>query len=198
MKVGLLGGSFNPVHNGHIELAKAALDFFHLDKVLFLPSGNHPFKDHSDVPPIEMRYELTKKAISPYPSFEISHLDMESEAPSYTKLLVLRLNKMFPHDKFYFITGSDIIYELKKWYDYKWLLDNIEFIVAHRPGFDKLNTHELGYIDKFHFMKMKPIDISSTMIRKMIGEHKNITGLVPADIEKDLISIYSPYHSKFT
>ncbi len=191
MKVGLLGGSFNPVHNGHLGLAQTALDSFNLDKILFLPSGNHPLKNQSNFPPVEIRYDLTKKAIDSNPKFEISRLDMATTEPSYTKLLVMRLNKAFPNDEFYFIAGSDIISELNKWYDYKWVLDNIEFIIAHRPDIDRSAWNELEYIDKLHFMEMEPIDISSTMIRKMIAKGKDISALVPANIEKDLITLYS-------
>ena len=191
MKIGLLGGSFNPVHNGHIELAQTAFDSFKLDKILFLPSGNHPLKKHSDNPTIEIRYDLTKKAIASNPHFEISRLDMETTKPSYTKLLILRLHKAFPHDAFYFIAGSDIISELKNWHDYKWILDNIEFIIAHRPDIDRSVWNDLEYIDKFHFMEMEPIDISSTNIRKMIVKSKDISALVPSNIEKELITLYS-------
>ena len=191
MKVGLLGGSFNPVHNGHIELAQTALDSFKLDKILFLPSGNHPLKNNRSIPPVEIRYDLTKKAIASNPHFEISHLDMETANPSYTKLLVMRLNKKFPRDEFYFIAGSDIISELKKWHDYKWVLNNIEFIIAHRPDTDRSAWNELEYIDKLHFMEMVPIDISSTIIRKMIAKGKDISLFVPANIRKELISLYS-------
>ncbi len=191
MKIGLLGGSFNPVHNGHLELAQSALDSFHLDKILFLPSGNHPLKKQSDILPVEIRYDLTKKAIASNPKFEISRLDMATTEPSYTKLLIMRLNKEFSNNEFYFIAGSDIISELNKWYDYKWLLDNVEFIIAHRPEIDRSTWNELNYIDNLHFMEMDPIDISSTMIRKLIAQNKNISALVPANIEKDLITLYS-------
>ena len=191
MKIGLLGGSFNPVHNGHIELAQTALDSFSLDKILFLPSGNHPLKNNNSIPPVEIRYDITKKAIASNPYFEISRLDMEAETPSYTKLLVMRLNNSFPQDEFYFIAGSDIISELKKWHDYKWVLDNIEFIIAHRPDIDRSAWNELEYIDKLHFMEMEPIDISSTIIREMIAKGDDISLLVPANIKKELIMLYS-------
>ena len=191
MKIGLLGGSFNPVHNGHIELAQAALDSFSLDKILFLPSGNHPLKKQSDILPVEIRYDLTKKAIASHPKFEISRLDMATTEPSYTKLLIMRLNKEFSNNEFYFIAGSDIISELNKWYDYKWVIDNIKIIIAHRPDIDKSTWNDLEYIDKLHFLVMDPIDISSTMIRKLIAQNKNISALVPANIEEDLITLYS-------
>jgi nicotinate-nucleotide adenylyltransferase len=191
MKIGLLGGSFNPVHNGHLELAQTALNSFHLDKILFLPSGNHPLKNHNSITPVEIRYNITKKAIASNPNFEISRLDMETAKPSYTKLLVMHLNKVFPNDEFYFIAGSDIVSELKKWHDYKWILDNIEFIIAHRPDINKFAWNELEYIDKLHFMEMESIDISSTMIREMIRQNKDISALVPANIKNELIILYS-------
>jgi nicotinate-nucleotide adenylyltransferase len=191
MKIGLLGGSFNPVHNGHLRLAKTALDSFDLDKVLFLPSGNHPLKKHSSIPPVEIRYNLVKKAIASNSDFEISRLDMDTETPSYTKLLVMRLHKKFPDDKFYFIAGSDIISELKKWHDYKWVLNNIELIIAHRPDIDRSKWSELDYFSKLHFMEMKPVDISSTVIREMVKNGKDISRLVPGNIQNELIKLYS-------
>ena len=191
MKIGLLGGSFNPVHNGHIKLAQTALDSFSLDKILFLPSGNHPLKKQSDILPVEIRYDLTKKAIASYSNFEISRLDMATTEPSYTKLLIMRLNKEFSNNEFYFIAGSDIISELSKWYDYKWVLNNIKIIIAHRPDIDRSTWNDLEYIDKLHFLEMDPIDISSTMIRELIAQNKNISALVPANIEEDLITLYS-------
>ncbi len=172
-------------------MAQTALDSFDLDKILFLPSGNHPLKNHSSILPVEIRYDLTKKAIASNPKFEISRLDMETETPSYTKLLVMRLYKKFPDDKFYFIAGSDIISELIKWHDYKWILDNIELIIAHRPDIDKSKWNELDYFDKLHFMEMEPVDISSTIIRDMVSKGKNISHLIPANIKKELIKLYS-------
>lgn len=191
MKIGLLGGSFNPVHNGHIELAQTALDSFDLDKILFLPSGNHPLKNHSNIPPVEIRYDLTKKAIASNPSFEISRLDMETEIPSYTKLLVMRLHKKFPDDKFYFIAGSDIISELKKWHDYEWVLNYIEFIIAHRPNIDRSKWSDLDYVNKLYFIEMEPVNISSTMIREMVKNGKDISCLVPSNIQYELVKLYS-------
>ena len=103
----------------------------------------------------------------------------------------MRLNKAFPNDEFYFIAGSDIISELNKWYDYKWVLNNIEFIIAHRPDIDRSTWNELKYINKLHFMEMEPIDISSTIIREMIAKGDDISLLVPANIKKELITLYS-------
>ena len=191
MKIGLLGGSFNPVHNGHIELAQTALKSFELDKILFLPSGNHPLKNHTSIPPVEIRYDLAKRAIASNPKLEVSRLDMETKTPCYTKLLVIRLYKKFPKDEFCFIAGSDIISELNKWHDYKWILNNIKFIIAHRPDIDKSRWNDLDYFDKFNFMEMEPVDVSSTMIRKMVAKGEDISHLVPANIKNELIVLYS-------
>ena len=116
---------------------------------------------------------------------------MATTEPSYTKLLIMRINKEFSNNEFYFIAGSDIISELHKWYDYKWVLNNIKIIIAHRPDIDRSTWNDLEYIDKLHFLEMDPIDISSTMIRKLIVQNKNISALVPANIEEDLITLYS-------
>jgi len=191
MKIGLLGGSFNPVHNGHIGLAQTALDSFKLDKVLFLPSGNHPLKRYNNMPSAQNRYKITKKALELFPQFEISTLDMDHEGPSYTKKLVQRLQKEFPNDELYFIAGSDIVFELKKWHEYKWLISNIQFIIAHRPDIDRARWNKLDYVNKLQFMEMEPVDISSTKIRKMIASNEDISKLVPQNIIKDITELYS-------
>lgn len=191
MKIGLLGGSFNPVHNGHIRLAQTALDLFKLDKILFLPSGNHPLKRSDDMPTAQIRFNITRKALLEFPQLEISKLDMQHNGPSYTKKLIQRLKHEFPDDELFFIAGSDIVLELKKWHEFRWLLDNIQFIIAHRPDIDRAKWDKLDYVDKLMFMQMEPVDISSTMIRKLIAENKDISNLVSANIVEDLAELYS-------
>ncbi|MCF7857812.1 MAG: nicotinate-nucleotide adenylyltransferase [Candidatus Cloacimonetes bacterium] len=191
MKIGLLGGSFNPVHNGHIKLAQTALNSYQLDKVLFLPSGKHPLKSNEQSLPVKQRYVLTKKAIASYTHFEISKFDMDTERPSYTKFLINRIKKTFPKDQFYFIAGSDIISELPKWHDSKWLIENIKFIIAHRPNIDTSHWKTLEFVDKLEFMEMTPVDISSTKIREMIASKQDVSSYVPSVILEDIKKLYA-------
>ncbi len=102
MKIGLLGGSFNPVHNGHLAIAKNALEQLELDKILFLPVGMHPLKTDSNIPPFEIRYKLLKTVLKSIPDFDVSNLDEKSENLNYTDELIKRLNSKYTDNEFFF------------------------------------------------------------------------------------------------
>ena len=191
MKIGLLGGSFDPIHMGHLTLAQTATQALELDKVLFLPTGNHPLKKNKNILSAEKRFQLVKKAINSYPDFEASKLDMEDADLSYSAELIKRLRKLYPEDDLYFLTGDDIITELPQWHNWEWLLQAVQFVVAKRPGTNREKWQDLDYLEHFLFIDMEPQDISSTEIRQNINNKKSISGLVPQIIEEEIISAYS-------
>ncbi len=191
MKIGLLGGSFDPLHNGHLALAETALKALELDKILFLPSGNHPLKKHKTVLSANQRFNLVEKAIVNFPQFEASRLDMSDDRPSYSAELIKRVREIFPDAELYFITGDDIVQELPKWHNWQWLLKNVQFVVAQRPDTNRSNFDKLNYLEHFFFIKMPPHDISSTEIRKRIKAKQDISDLAPSCIKSDLITLYS-------
>jgi nicotinate-nucleotide adenylyltransferase len=163
MKIGLLGGSFNP----------------------------HPLKQNINILPAEKRFQLVKKAISSYPGFEASKLDMEDTDLSYSADLIKRLGKIYPEDELYFLTGDDIITELPQWHNWEWLLQNVQFVVVKRPETNREKWQDLDYLEYFLFVDMKPQDVSSTEIRQKIKDNKSISGLVPKIIEEEIVSLYS-------
>ena len=191
MKIGLLGGSFNPIHTGHLALAQTATQALELDKVLFLPTGNHPLKQNMNILPAEKRFQLVQKAITLYPGFEASKLDMENIDLSYSVELIKRLRKIYPEDELYFLTGDDIITELPQWHNWEWLLQNVQFVVAKRPDTNREKWQDLDYLEYFLFIDMKPQDVSSSMIREKIKRGENISGLVPEEIEQEICKLYS-------
>ena len=191
MKIGLLGGSFDPLHVGHIALAQTATQALELDKVLFLPTGNHPLKQNRNILPAEKRFRLVQKAISSYPGFEASKLDMEDTDLSYSVELIKRLRKLYPVDELYFLSGDDIITELPQWHNWEWLLQNVQFVVAKRPDTNREKWQGLDYLGYFLFIDMKPQDVSSSMIRDKIKKGESISGLVPVEVEKEIYKLYS-------
>lgn len=191
MKIGLLGGSFDPPHFGHIALAHTALKALELDKILFLPSGSHPLKKNQTVLPAEERFKMVEKAISDFPQFEASRLDLNQNRPSYSAELIERVRGIFSDSELYFITGDDIVLELPKWHNWQWLVQNVQFVVAQRPDTDRSKFTELNYLEHFVFVKMPPHDISSTEIRKRIRAKQDISDLVPNNIIKEIIKNYS-------
>jgi len=191
MKIGLLGGSFNPVHNGHLAIAENALEQLELDKILFLPVGMHPLKTDRNIPPFEIRYKLLKTVLKSFPDFEISNLDENSENLNYTDELIKRLNSKYTDNEFFFIVGDDIVLELPRWHNYRWLLDNVKIVVFNRPDTDKSDLKNLDYLNKLFFLEMKPVSISSNEIREKTKRGESISGLVPEIIINEVKKKYS-------
>ena len=167
MKICISGGTFDPIHNGHIEIAKIALSQFNLDKVIFMPTGNSYMK--SDVTPSIHRYNMLKLAIEGIDKFEISDLEIKRAGYTYTKDTVVYFKENYPDDELYFLIGTDTLFMLEKWYMPEYLFKNLIFIVAKRGDADSAaKTEELK--EKFNadirFMHNDIIDISSTEIRE--------------------------------
>ena len=167
MKICISGGTFDPIHNGHIEIAKIALSQFNLDKVIFMPTGNSYMK--SDVTPSIHRYNMLKLAIEGVDKFEISDLEIKRTGYTYTKDTVAYFKENYPDDELYFLIGTDTLFMLEKWYMPEYLFKNLIFIVAKRGDADSVaKAEELK--EKFNadirFMHNDIIDISSTEIRE--------------------------------
>ncbi|MCF7911553.1 MAG: nicotinate (nicotinamide) nucleotide adenylyltransferase [Candidatus Cloacimonetes bacterium] len=188
MKIGLLGGSFDPIHNGHIEIAQAALQQNFVQQVWFIPSYIHPLKDSNVHADFEQRLSLIKKALATLPHCEAHDFEKRSQNPSFTQKLMLYLYQNFPQHEFYFMTGYDIIPDLPKWYNYPWLKENVNFLIITRSSSQNIdNADELKH---HQFLHIPPVDISSTQIRNLAAQGKSIHGLVPHIIEPDIIEIY--------
>ena len=167
MKICISGGTFDPIHKGHIEIAKIALSQFNLDKVIFMPTGNSYMK--SDVTPSIHRYKMLKLAIEGIDKFEISDLEIKREGYTYTKDTVAYFKENYPDDELYFLIGTDTLFMLEKWYMPEYLFKNLIFIVAKRCDAESVaKAEELK--EKFNadirFMHNDIIDISSTEIRE--------------------------------
>ena len=166
MKICISGGTFDPIHNGHIEIAKIALSQFELDKVIFMPTGNSYMK--SDVTPSIHRYNMLKLAIEGIDKFEISDLEIKRAGYTYTKDTVAYFKENNPDDELYFLIGTDTLFMLEKWYEPEYLFNNLIFIVAKRGDADsvaKANELKEKYNADIRFMHNDVIDISSTEIR---------------------------------
>ena len=166
MKICISGGTFDPIHNGHIEIAKIALSQFELDKVIFMPTGNSYMK--SDVTPSIHRYNMLKLAIEGIDKFEISDLEIKRAGYTYTKDTVAYFKEKNPDDELYFLIGTDTLFMLEKWYEPEYLFNNLIFIVAKRGDADsvvKANELKVKYNADIRFMHNDVIDISSTEIR---------------------------------
>ncbi|MCD4817899.1 MAG: nicotinate (nicotinamide) nucleotide adenylyltransferase [Candidatus Cloacimonetes bacterium] len=190
MKIGLLGGSFNPIHNGHLTIAEFVLNSQNINEIWFLPTGKHPFKENHNLISFEQRFSLVQKAISDNHYFKVKNFDNSDGRINYTDDLIKKIRRKYPLDEFYFIIGEDNVEELQFWHNYRWLLDNINFIVLSRNSKLKSDWKSLDYIKKFKFVKMIPINISSTQIRSKIFAGESIKSLVPNFLENEIIELY--------
>jgi len=186
LKIGVLGGTFDPVHNGHLVLAEQMSSYFNFPKVLFIPSNLPPHKEVEKIAPIGHRIEMLKLAIKDNDVFEMSVLECEREGMSYSYETIGLLEKMYPPDtEFYFIVGSDVLYDLETFKNFEILSKKCSFATAVRPGanVERLSdvVERLGkkYGATIYPVPFHEIDISSTMIRERIASGKSVRYLTP-------------------
>ncbi|EDS72144.1 nicotinate (nicotinamide) nucleotide adenylyltransferase [Anaerofustis stercorihominis] len=179
MKVGFIGGSFNPIHNGHINLALAGKNEFDLDKVIFIPNSINPIKENKSKVSIEDRVKMVELAIEDHSDFEIDTYEVDKKGISYTIDTVEYLKNKY--NDLYFIGGADLIFELHKWKDYEKLLKEVDFIIAGRNPYksselkDKVNELNNKYDININILKnFKMIDLSSSEIRNNILSNNSL------------------------
>jgi nicotinate-nucleotide adenylyltransferase len=185
-----MGGTFDPVHYGHLVTAEGARFEYGLDQVLFLPSGKPPHKTNKQVSEAEHRYMMTVLATLTNPHFEVSRLDIDREGVSYTidSLRILR-EKFGAQTELFFITGADAIFEITDWKDSEEYLTIAHFIAAARPGFclEELPQTTQNWVgehgDRFHVLRVPAMAISSTEIRERVRKGTSIRYLVPEQVE---------------
>lgn len=187
-KIGIMGGTFDPIHYGHLVAAEMARAEFKLDKVLFIPTGTPPHKDRRDISDAELRFEMVKLAIQDNPAFDISALEIERKGPSYTVETLRVLRRMWPDHELYFITGSDALLEIFSWREAEAIFTMIEFIGAARPGFDasdfflKVQREHPETQGKIHYLEVPALAISSTDIRARVRRGEPIRYLLPEPV----------------
>ena len=189
IKIGILGGTFNPIHLGHIQIAKEAIEKANLDSVIFFPSKTPPHKKDEKILPFDIRVELIQKVLKNEKNISVSNLDDRDGKETYTFYLLQKLREYYPQAEFYFIIGEDNVSELKTWYKYEYLLEHLKFVVLTRKTENLSKWKDLDYLDKLDFYQMEPINISSSEIRKRLKNNKTIKGLVPEIIENEIIKL---------
>lgn len=189
IKKGIFGGTFDPIHNGHLHVAYEALYDLGIDKIIFVPSGNPPHKTEKSVTDSEIRYELVKKAIEDEKKFEVSSYEIDKGGLSYTYETLEHFNKIEPDTKWYFITGTDCLMELNSWKNIDRILSSCIFVVFNRSGYNRVEIIEQKkqierkYNKKIIYLDIPVLNISSTNIRNKIREEKNISYLIPKKVE---------------
>ncbi|SKB70834.1 nicotinate-nucleotide adenylyltransferase [Lachnospiraceae bacterium] len=188
LKVGILGGTFNPIHIGHLILAEQARSEFNLDQVLIMPSGISYFKSDINVLPAETRYEMVKAACKDNPCFKASDFEIKRAGNTYTSETLRDLTIENPDIHYYFIIGADTLLQMDTWYKPEILFSSCTILCAVR---DKITSEELEskkaeYIDRFNadieFLHTTDLEISSKMLRHMVAEGRSIRYYVTDEV----------------
>ena len=191
-KLGVLGGSFNPIHIGHLIIAEAAYESLNLDEVLFIPAKQPPHKPSEKLAPAVHRCNMVRLAIRGNDRFRISTMEIRRRSPSYSIDTITQLRRARPSADIFFIIGADTILELHTWKRIRDLATLCTFAVAVRPGFSLRRLDDLRAVlgeeavaaMKASIIRVPPIGVSSTDIRRRIAEGRSIRYLVPAAVER--------------
>ncbi len=196
MKIGVLGGSFDPVHIGHLAIAEEAREVFGLDRVAFVPAARPPHKGAVTAAPASRRLRMVELAIAGNPWFLVSDIEMRRDGPSYTIDTLEEIQKMYPDMSVYFVVGADSLAELHSWHRAAELVNRFDFIIVGRPGAPAV---EKGMLEEqfgreaaarldMHYLKSGFFDLSATEIRKRTAAGRSIRYLVPAAVERYILA----------
>jgi nicotinate-nucleotide adenylyltransferase len=181
-----MGGTFDPIHHGHLLTAEEALWQFHLDEVVFVPTGQPWMKEHEVVSPAEDRYLMTVIATARNPRFSVSRLEIDREGATYTVDTLRMLREQEPSDtELFFVTGADAMLEIFQWKDPEDVLTLVHCIAATRPGYD-IAAFEKGAPTQHpnvSVMRIPALAISSSDIRRRVKEGRPIRYLVPEGVK---------------
>lgn len=203
-KIGLFGGTFNPIHLGHIRSAEEIREKFNLSKIIFIPAHTPPHKK-SHIIPAKHRFKMVKQSIRTNSFFEVSEIELQRQGNSYSFETIDYFNKLYENKaEVFFIMGSDAFREIYTWKQYPNFFSACNFIIMSRPGLDEIapekiiphdvfsnftfNNKKQGYIHpsghRIYVSKITHLDISSTAIRRYLKEGKTIKYLVPDSVEQ--------------
>lgn len=207
MRLGIFGGTFNPIHLGHLRAAEEVRSKIGLDKIIFVPSGNPPLKSSGLIDAVH-RFAMVKHAVSSNKYFILSDIELQSEGKSYTVNTVNRLLREYAGHELCLILGIDAFLDIPSWKQPERLISMIDFIIISRPGFSHRGLKNSPYVSgrarqavglqgvsiiklisgrKVFIVETTPIGISSTEIRKFLKNGRSIKYLVPEKVEKYII-----------
>jgi len=212
MKLGIFGGTFNPIHYGHLIVAEEVRKRLRLDRIIFMPSGNPPLKD-TELAGARHRYKMVKLAASKNRAFAVSDIEYKKKGKSYSVDTFEKLRRLYRGARLYFIAGIDAFMDIPNWWQPEKLVGLTDFIVVSRPSFKftdlasspylKISRNILKRLDEAKFktyktklksgreiimMRVEPVEVSATGIRKRIRQGKNIKNLLPEEVESYIIT----------
>ncbi len=182
MNIAIFGGTFDPIHNAHLEIARAARREYFLDKILFVPAAHPPHKPKRCQASYEHRFEMARLASTEHHAFEASRLESPEQdggAASFTIRTIQRVSaRLTTHDRLFFIIGSDAFSEITTWFRWRQVLAGVEFIVVLRPGFP-VDESAVPPGARVHWLRSVHMPISSSEVRHRLRRGQPLRGMVP-------------------
>lgn len=188
-RIGIMGGTFNPVHYGHLMVAENAREQFSLEKVLFIPTGHSPLKHKQQITDSVHRCAMVSMAISDNPWFELNEIEVKSSETSYTYKTLEKLKGHYSSSELYFILGADSLFDFESWRNPRNILKNCHILAAYRKHqrqeefFGQIASLNEKYPDKFYPLDTTNLDVSSEEIRQRVRQGRSIRYLVPETVE---------------
>ncbi|HAD60402.1 MAG TPA: nicotinic acid mononucleotide adenylyltransferase [Planctomycetaceae bacterium] len=183
-RIGIFGGTFDPVHYGHLLLAETCREQLNLDSVVLLPAGSPPHKSDSDISPASHRLEMLKLAVSGCPEFQIDERELKREGPSYTVLTLQELSSEQPDSTLYFLMGADSLRDIPGWKDPQQILQLATVVAVNRPGIPLPETAEVrvwagDLADSIQVIQTLGTDLSSSTLRSQVAANLSIRFMTP-------------------
>ena len=192
-KIGIIGGTFNPIHNGHTLLALYCKEKLNLDKVIFIPTYTPPHKSDKDLASEVHRLKMCDIAVQSYDDFSVSDIEIKRKGKSYTYETLTSLKEIYPNDTFYFITGADMFLTLEKWKNPEIIFDKAIIVAVPRNSsdFETLNSHYQTILRplgaKACILDEPVLSVSSTFIRKNIENYDLIESLIDRNVYEYIV-----------
>lgn len=192
-KIGIIGGTFNPIHNGHTLLALYCKEKLNLDKVIFIPTYTPPHKSDKDLASEVHRFNMCNIAVQNYPDFSVSDIEIKRKGKSYTYETLTSLKEIYPNDTLYFITGADMFLTLEKWKNPEIIFDKAVIAAVPRNLSDSemLNSHYQNFLKplgaKACILDEPVLSVSSTFIRENIENYDLIKSLIDRNVYEYIV-----------
>jgi nicotinate-nucleotide adenylyltransferase len=194
MKIGIFGGTFDPVHMGHIKLAQQAREELLLDKIVFVPNWVQPFKTGQTITSGEHRLAMLKRANQFFPAMEVDRYEIDRKMVSYTIDTLEHYRETNPEADLYFLMGADAFLRIEEWKDSKRLLREYGFVIGNRPGYEDNGLPSLVvrlqeiYNARIHLLDNPLFDLNSTTLRERVRKGESLAGLVPLKVEEYILN----------
>ena len=188
-RIGIMGGTFNPIHNGHLMIAENAREHYSLDQVMFIPTGHSPLSHKQQITDAFLRCEMVSLAIADNPWFILNEIEVHSFQISYTFHTIQKLKESLKDADLYFVLGADSLFDFESWRNPELILENCRILAACRKHqrqeefFEHIAYLNEKYPDKFYPLNTPFLEVSSQEIRRRVQANQTIRYLVPKEVE---------------